>query len=92
VCVAFVFPTVVILYKLRGLAGKIVFQSAYFFVLGIMVELTAVSLNQWYFRGDQYIGIVEIIGVRFPIEEFLWLVFAVPAYICIYEFFADDRK
>lgn len=92
ICILFVIPTSIILYNHPHLFQKIILQGAYFFLLSIIYELTAVLLHHWYFWGKYYIGFVELFSIRFPFEEFLWLVLAVPAYLCIYEYFADDRK
>ena len=70
---------------------KVIYQGLFFFVLSILYELTAIHAGHWIFPGD-YIGFVEILGLRFPIEELLWLMLCVPSTIAIYEFFADDRK
>ncbi len=67
--------------------------SAYFFILSILFELTALELGQWSFPGTTFIGWVEIMGYRFPFEEFFfWCLLAVTAILSIYEFFDDDRK
>jgi len=85
-------PSSIILYKYPTLFQKIVLQGLYFFILTIIYELTALYLNQWYFPGKHYIGFVELFNFKFPFEEFLWLVLTVPACLCIYEYYADDRK
>jgi len=89
---AFIIPSVLVLYRYPRLLKKIVLQGLYFFVLSIIVEFTALQLGQWFFIGNNYIGFIEIFKIRFPLEELLWLIFAVPAYLCLYEYFADDRK
>lgn len=67
--------------------------SAYFFILSILFELTALELGQWSFPGTTFIGWVDILGYRFPFEEFFfWFLLAVTAILSIYEYFDDDRK
>jgi len=90
--VLFITPCVFVLYKFPGLIKKVFLQGAYFFVLSFIYELVAVKLGHWTFPGRYYIGWIELFGLRFPVEELLWLVLAVPAFICIYEYYADDRK
>lgn len=88
----FIIPFSLILYHYPKLFPKIVFQGFYFALLSLIFELTAIYLGQWHYIGEHYIGTIEIVGILFPFEEGLWILFAVPAYLCIYEFFADDRK
>jgi hypothetical protein len=88
----FLIPITVILGKYPKLIKKISIQGAIFLVISIIYELLAVYLSQWQFNGTQYIGWIVLLGQRFPFEEFLWLIFAVPAFICLYEYFADDLK
>lgn len=92
VLVAFVLPLILIVSKFPKLIPKVVLQGLYFVVLSVIYELTALSLGQWSFPGEQYIGSVNLFGIIFPFEEALWILLAVPAYLCIYEFFADDQK
>lgn len=91
IVIAFVLPILTILYKYPALFPKIAFQSIYFSFLSVIFELTALKLIQWQYLGN-YLGWVEIFGIGFPLEEALFILFAVPAHLCLYEFFADDRK
>jgi hypothetical protein len=64
----------------------------FFFFLFFIYELTAVKLGQWYFSG-QYIGWVELIGLKFPLEElFFWMILSSFAVLSLYEGFVDDSK
>lgn len=87
----FVFPPTVILIKRPVLMKKVVYQGLYFLLLSIIYEITALYAGHWIFPGN-YIGFIEIIGFRFPLEELLWLAFCVPSTLAIYEVFADDEK
>lgn len=50
-------------------------------------------LGQWTFPGDQFIGWVNMLGVRFPFEELLfWFMLAAIGILSYYEFFDDNRK
>ena len=79
-------------FKTQKLIKKIALQGGIFFVISLAYELVALQLSQWQFNGTQYIGWIELLGHGFPFEELLWLIFAVPAFICVYEYFVDDRK
>lgn len=79
-------------YNFPSLIKKMSIQGFYFFLISIAYELIALKFRHWSFGQGKYIGWVEIFGFGFPFEELIWLIFAVPAGICIYEFFADDEK
>lgn len=88
----FMLPLALILWKFPRLFTKMAFTGTYFAVLSLIFEVTALTVGQWHYLGHHYLGRVELLGVMFPFEEALWILFAVPAYLCIYEFFADDQK
>ena len=55
-------------------------------------ELTALKLDQWRFPGEN-IGHVQLFGLLFPFEEFIfWIVFGTPIILSYYELFVDDDK
>ena len=87
-------PAVTFLSFFPRLLSKYVKTASYFFVLGILFELTGLHLNNWSFPKDGYfIGWVELFGYRFPFEEFLfWFVIGAISVLSYYEFFDDDRK
>jgi hypothetical protein len=72
---------------------KILKASAYFFYLSFIYEILALRYGWWNFPSNDYIGWLEIFGVRFPLEEFIWwiLLFAF-AMLVYYEYFDDDEK
>lgn len=86
----FALPIAAIATSHRQLTPKIVAQGVWFALLSLIYELTALASGQWLFPGSYYIGWVTVLDLSFPIEEVLWILLAVPAYICIYEYFADD--
>lgn len=88
----FITPLIVILSRHPALTRKVVFIGAYFVVLSAIYEITALLTGQWMFPGDYYILSFTVFALRFPMEEILWILFVVPSYICIYEFFADDLR
>lgn|SRR3989338_6142471 len=71
---------------------KITKTGLYFLFLSLLHEYVAVTNGNWFFPGQHFIGYVELFDARIPFEEFLWLLLAVPAVLCYYEFFADDRR
>ena len=76
-----------------ALVGKIVKVGVYFFYLTLVYELTALTLGWWSFPSSQFIGWVEIAGLRFPFEEFFfWLVLFSAWIVSAYEFSIDDGK
>lgn len=86
-------PTLVYAVFNPSLVGKIAKVGAYFFYLTLVYELTALSLGWWSFPSSQFIGWVEILGIRFPFEEFFfWLVLFSAWIVSAYEFCIDDGK
>jgi hypothetical protein len=87
----FFFPEIIFSFFPR-LFSKYVKAISYFFALFILLELTGVHLNQWVFPGE-FIGWVELFGIKFPFEEFFFFIILGSAVILsYYEVFADDRK
>jgi len=72
---------------------KILKASAYFFYLSFIYEIVALHYGWWGFPSENYIGWVNILGVRFPFEELVWwiMLFAL-AVLSSYEFFDDNEK
>lgn len=87
-----IIPIVYVLKYRPGMIMKFIKTGAFFFMLCLIYELTAVSLGQWYFPG-QYIGWVELMGIRFPFEELLfWMGVGPFAVLSLYEGFVDDDR
>lgn len=88
---AIVFPLLMGIYKPRIL-GKLAKIVAFFFGVWFIAELVTLKTGGWIFAG-QYIGQVEIWGLRFPFEElFFWIMFYAATIVSYYEFFIDDKK
>lgn len=86
-------PTLVYAFLKPSLVGKVAKVGAYFFYLTLVYELTALTLGWWSFPSSQFIGWVEILGTRFPFEEFFfWLVLFSAWIVSAYEFCIDDGK
>lgn len=92
--VAFFFlPFLAFVTKFPWLIRKLSIVAAYFFPLALLHELTGLHLNQWIFSGTEYVGWVELAGLRFPVEElFIWFIIGSATMVGYYEFFADDRR
>lgn len=76
----------------RRLALRFIKVASFFFFVHLAHELTAVKLGQWYFPA-QSIAYVELVSVRFPIEEFVfWIVLSTAILLADYEYFIDDAK
>lgn len=74
------------------LLGKFTLASGFFFFVDMTHELTALHTHQWYFPG-QYIGIISVTGVTFPIEELvLFITFSTFSFLAYYELFVDDGR
>ncbi len=86
-------PCLLFLYFHPKLITRFLTLSVYTFYVGILSELVSLRLNFWEFPGHNFIGWVTILGLTFPIEEFmLFLMFIPPAFLTYYEFFDDDEK
>jgi len=86
------FPLVYVLRKDPNLFMKFFKTSAFFFMLYLLYEITAMKLGSWYFPG-QYIGWVELMGIRFPLEELIfWMSVSTFGVLSLYEFSVDDEK
>jgi len=87
-----IIPIVYVVKNRPNLIMKFIKTGVFFFMLFLIYELTAVKLGQWYFPG-QYIGWVELMGLRFPFEELLfWMGLSSFIVLAIYEGFVDNGK
>ncbi|MEK6953326.1 MAG: hypothetical protein AABX29_10035 [Nanoarchaeota archaeon] len=88
-----IIPILAVLFKFPILFTKLLKTTSYFFFFTFMYEITALKLGWWEFRGEEFIGWVEISGVKFPFEElFFWMILGAMGVLSYYEFFDDDRK
>lgn len=87
-------PVVLLLTRYPRLIAKFFKAGAFFFLLFFGYELTAIAQQNWLFPGEeQFIGIVEIFGRRFPVEEmFYFIILGAFVTLTWYEFFDDDKK
>lgn len=67
--------------------------GAYFFILTLAYEITALSLRWWDFPGTAFIGWVSIFSTRFPLEELVfWITLLAMAVVAHFKFFYDYKK
>lgn len=88
-----VIPLSLELWNHPRLKGKFLRIGIYFAYVGILYELTALSLGHWFYPSSQFIGWVEVFGLRFPIEElFAWILLGAGAILSWYEYFDDHVR
>ena len=88
-----VIPLLIEVFSHPKLGFKFLRVGLYFAYVGILYELTALYLGQWYFPSDKFFGWIEIVGLKFPIEEFFaWMILGASAILSWYEYFDDDNR
>ena len=88
----FLLPSIIVLGRHPRLLPKVILQALYFIPYQLIYEVSALHFSNWSFPGSHYIGWVRLFSYQFPFEELLWILLAVPAFICIYEYFVDDLQ
>lgn len=91
VVVFLLIPGLIFLFH-RQVFLKAVYAGLFFLPLSFLYEYIANIKGNWIFPGSNFIGHVQFLSISFPLEEFLWLLFAAPAVIALYEFIADDDR
>ncbi len=91
-CLVVSIPFLIIFFKQPKLVWHTVPLILYFFFVYLAHEVTALHLGQWRFPGD-YIGWVHMLGVSFPIEEFVfWIILSSLIGSIYYELCFDNEK
>lgn len=87
-------PLILFAAKFPNMLSKFLKLGAYFFFFTFVHEVTGVFLGHWEFLETySYIGFIDIQGVFFPFEEFLfWIILGAMGFIAYYEYFDDDDK
>jgi len=86
-------PSVIFLNFFPKLLTKFLFTMVYFFCVSFIFQITALTLGQWEYPGNEFIGYIQIFNYSFPLEEVIfWFVLVSVAILSYYEFLADDRK
>jgi len=86
-----VIPIILVLLKFPSWFDALLKTTVYFFYLAFLFEIVALLLGQWAFPAEaQFIGFVNILGIRFPMEELLfWILLGGMAALSYYKFFDD---
>ncbi len=88
---AIIFPIIFSFFKPR-IIPKFLVMFVYFFFVWLLTEIVAVKTGAWTYPGE-YIGLINLFGVTFPIEElFFWCMWYASSITAYYEFFIDDQK
>ena len=91
--VFFFIPAVVFLTKYPKYILNFFKTGIYSFYIFLLVELVGLKLDHWVYEGSHYIGWVNFFGLRFPFEEFFY-VMIIGTFACLsyYEFFMNKYK
>jgi hypothetical protein len=87
-----IIPSWWFLAKHQSMLVKVVKTELFFLPFSFLMEYVANVNHNWWFPGSQFIGYVQAAGIRIPLEEFLWLLLVVPAFLVYYELLADDGR
>jgi len=89
---AAIIPMVKLLVHRPRLIAKFVALNIFFAFLFLVFELTSLQVGQWSF-GGKYIGMVNLFGLPFAFEEFIfWICLSAPTFVAYYEIFIDDER
>jgi len=91
-CLVSIIPFMLILLYKPKVIWRSISVLPYFFFVYLSHEIVALKLLQWNFPGD-YIGMVHMFGVSFPIEElFFWIILSSLVGVSYYEIAYDNSK
>lgn len=91
-CLIVSIPFVILCFAKSKLVLHTIPMIVYFAFVYLTHEITALHLEQWRFPGD-YIGWVHMLGVSFPIEEFVfWIILSSLIGAMYYEMSFDNGK
>ncbi len=87
-----IIPTFVMVMRHPTLLRKLALLSLFSLCLWFVMEYVAVMYDYWSYPG-QYLGWVQFLAVRFPIEELIfWMLLYSPTIVAYYEATIDDGK
>ncbi len=73
-------------WKHPRLLSTFLFLGLCCFPFALLYEILALKFGMWSFPGNQYLGIMSLFGVRFPLEEFICFIVLFPMSIAaLYE-------
>lgn len=85
-----IIPTIVMVLRHPTLLNKLAPLSLFSLFLWFLMEYLAVSYDYWSYPGD-YLGWVQFLSIRFPIEELIfWMLLYSPTIVAYYEATIDD--
>lgn len=88
-----IIPLIFLSLKNHKIITKLLFMGVFFFAYYFFFELLAVYKSYWIYPGNNYIGWVEILNLKFPFEElFFWMMLYAATIVSYYEIFIDDEK
>lgn len=92
VCSLSLLPVLYACYKKPHLILKIIEVIPFFAVMFFIYEIVGLAIGGWSFSG-QYIGIVSISNIHFPLEEVIfWFTASSLVVLTDYELYVDDEK
>ena len=72
---------------------KLLKASVYFMYLTFIYEIAALKIGWWQFPSKQFIGVLPILGLRIPFEEFLfWIILLGLTILSFYEYFDNNER
>lgn len=87
-----VVPAITFLIDYPRYIKRVLKVAMYFFAVGMLQEVIALTKGYWYFPGQHFIGWVHIGSLRFPYEElFFWMIAFTAGVISYFEFYDDNR-
>lgn len=90
--VFFLIPTLLFLAKYPDFTASFFWTQAFFFYVHLIFKLIGLKLNHWIYPGIHYAGWISFFDLKFPVEEFFFVIvigaFAACSY---YEFFTSKR-
>jgi len=85
-------PSFIILPFFSKAIRPVIYLTLFFLPFCFIYEYSALKTEQWFFGEAYFIGWIQLFDVRFPIEEFLFMVFSIPGSVAVYELFSKDSK
>ncbi|MBI3027739.1 hypothetical protein HYY70_06540 [Candidatus Woesearchaeota archaeon] len=87
----FAIPTILFISSYPYFIVTFLKTQVFFFYVHMIFELIAMKLNHWVYTGTHFIGWVTILNLKFPLEEFFFVIMLGAFETCTYyEFFTND--
>jgi len=88
----FVMPIILFLARYPRFFRNFLKVQFFFLYIHLIFELIGVKLNHWVYPSSHYIGWVTLLGQRFPVEEFLFVMLCGAFAACTYyEYFTSKN-